>query len=415
MDQQQIEEFLSSNEMEYLFNTATFQVISHDPEDEDEPFASIEQGGDLLFSHVLEDPDGVSLDEYVWEGTDRPSTDEAMEGLSHGDWQPVTLENVMRAWLMAARDGIKTLTGLTVEERREDVQYLTVSAADVDLMLRSGQSLYNADDGETLIPDISLDDDGREVFQGVMTAYVSTKDADVASSSAAEYARDTIPAPGSGAADRMGFIGAYDEEYDRLCNDVAAHYGLMEWEVDSVERISRLRTIEIGNEIALPEGGRREDIALVEGDAWVMPVIDPTTAEVLGTAVVEAHAMEDEESPWGYSWSTQAVVSDQVGNTTELDGTMYWGPTSAEASMLDSLTDLAVEYRPTFPHHACFDAKRRVSVPTEVFYQVRDERVSCPILSDFVPSTADTLSALDDADARQTHGRDERTTKGIAH
>jgi|GEM_PF-6398330 len=424
MDKQQIEEFLSGHEVEYLFNTTTFQVICYDPEDEDEPFASVGPEGDTLFSFFLEDTDTSCLSDttwqhcYVWAGTDRPSTDMVMEALAHGDWQPLTRENVMRAWLETNKDEIKRLTGLTVEKRLDDAQYLIASAADVDLMLRSGQSLYNADDGETLIPDISLDDDGREVFRGVMTAYVSTKDAYVASSSAAEYARDTIPAPGSGAFGRMGFIGTYDEEYDRLCNDVAAHYGLMEWEVDSVVRISKLRTIEMGNEIALPEGGRREDMALDEGTAWAMPVINPTTEEILGTAVIETHAMEDEESPWGYSWSTQAVVSDQAGNTTELDGTMYWGPKSAEAAMLDSLVDLEMEYRPKFPDHALFNAAHRVSLPTEVFYQICNGGyviVPCPTVSKDVPSTADTLAALDLADSQQIRDKYERTMKGLAH
>lgn len=412
MDQRQIEGFLSGHEMEYLFNTTTFHVISHDPDNEYAPFASIEQGGDLLFSHALEDPDGVSLEDFVWTGTDTPSAGKVREDLSHEDWQPVTLENVMRAWLMAARDGIKTLTGLTVEERREDVQYLTVSAANVDRMLRQGQSLYNAADGETLIPDISLDDDGREVFHGVMTAHVDARDAYVAASSAAEYARDTIPAPGSGATNRMKFVGVDDEEYGRLCDEVAAHKG---WGVDTEARISKMCIVEIEDGLDIPEEDRRETLARAAGAAWVMPVIDPTVPEVLGTAVVETHASEDEESPWGYSWSTQAVVSDQVGNTTELDGTMYWGPQSAEASMLDSLTDLAVEYRPTFPHHARFDAEHRVSVPIEVFYQVRDEGVPCPTVSELVPSTTATLSALDKADARQDRGKGERTAKGLAH
>lgn len=420
MDQRQIEEFLSGNETEYLFNAETFHVISHDPDDEYEPFASIKPGGDLLFSNVLEDPDLALLSNYVLDGTDRPSTSEVMEDLSHGDWEPVTYQTVMQAWLRANRDEIKMFTGLTVEERRDDAQYLPLpcvgrdiaSAADVDRMLRQGQSLYNAADGETLIPDISLDDDGREVFHGVMTAHVDARDAYVAASSAAEYARDTIPAPGSGATNRMGFVGVDDEEYGRLCDEVAAHKG---WGVDTEARISKMCIVEIEDGLDIPEEDRRETLARAAGAAWVMPVIDPTVPEVLGTAVVETHASEDEESPWGYSWSTQAVVSDQVGNTTELDGTMYWGPQSAEASMLDSLTDLAVEYRPTFPHHARFDAEHRVSVPIEVFYQVRDEGVPCPTVSELVPSTTATLSALDKADARQDRGKGERTAKGLAH
>ena len=159
-------------------------------------------------------------------------------------------------------------------------------------------------------------------------------------------------------------------------------------------------------------------MALDEGTAWAMPVINPTTEEILGTAVVETHAMEDEESPWGYSWSTQAVVSDQAGNTTELDGTMYWGPKSAEAAMLDSLVDLEMEYHPKFPDHVLFDAAHRVSLPTEVFYQICNGGyaiVPCPTVSKDVPSTADTLAALDLADSQQIRDKYERTMKGLAH
>lgn len=118
MNQRQIEEFLSGDETTYLFNTTTFQVISYDPEDEDEPFASVEPEGDTLFSFFLEDTDTTCLSDttwhhcYVWTGTDRPSTDTVMEALSHGDWQPLTRENVMRAWLEENKDKVKDLIGL---------------------------------------------------------------------------------------------------------------------------------------------------------------------------------------------------------------------------------------------------------------------------------------------------------------
>lgn len=348
MNQQQIEEFLSGNEIGYLFDTTTFQVISYDPEDETlgrEPFASVEPGGDLLFSHVLEDPEDTWLADYVWDGTDRPSVSEVREDLSHGDWQPVTLENVMRAWLMAAKDRIKTLTGLTVEEPSE----------------RAG-----ADRDDAIVVSMGRD----AVLESIATGMYE----DVPGSSRFESLSET---------DRDRFV---DDVWARTKAGLNLNGYLP-------NRFSDIVNEEIESQVenglyalgAVPDAevGHRKGASVHTRDAaWVIPIIDPVALEVLGTAVVETHAMEDEESPWGYSWSTQAVASDLAGNTMELDGTMYWGHISAETAMLDSLDDLAAEYDLMSNNHALFEAGCRRSVPVEVFYQVRDEGIPCPTVSE---------------------------------
>ena len=48
----------------------------------------------------------------LWGDASEPTAQEVASELAHGDWQPLTRENVMRAWLMQNKDEVKKLTGL---------------------------------------------------------------------------------------------------------------------------------------------------------------------------------------------------------------------------------------------------------------------------------------------------------------
>lgn len=98
--------------------------------------------------------------------------------------------------------------------------------------------LYNVRTGEVLMPDWIYDDDGSKVFNGMMTATVAPADLrkwhdelmdgrfgeDIYD--AGTYAREYVPAPGTGCPDGMGLIEWFDAD------DIGAVVDDEDWVVD---------------------------------------------------------------------------------------------------------------------------------------------------------------------------------------
>lgn len=127
MDKQQIDEFLASDDTGYLLNADTYQVIGHYPhgmygfggDSEFNKVATDRSDPDELFAAVVDDPYLVLFDDYYMEprralgDTSSLTAQEVVSELAQGAWEPLTRENVMRAWLMRNKDEVKNLTGLT--------------------------------------------------------------------------------------------------------------------------------------------------------------------------------------------------------------------------------------------------------------------------------------------------------------
>ena len=162
MDKQQIDEFMSAHVPGHLFDTTLGDVIRHDPNGRygDSGFDKIHDDYsdlDTLFGAILGDPyDEHFDDDYMGEG--RPleiTAKEAAYELAHGDWEPLTRENVMRAWVRQNRDKVNACSGpldemVTVDRVNVECPFGTLTAhpmstdgfsdsIEVDLVTSDGQ------------------------------------------------------------------------------------------------------------------------------------------------------------------------------------------------------------------------------------------------------------------------------------
>jgi len=162
MDKKQIDEFMSAHVPGHLFDTTLGDIIRHDPNGRygDSGFDKIHDDYsdlDTLFGAILSDPyDEHFDDDYMGEG--RPleiTAKEAAYELAHGDWQPLTRENVMRAWVRQNRDEVNACSGLldemvTVDRVNVECPFGTLTAhpmstdgfsdsIEVDLVTSDGQ------------------------------------------------------------------------------------------------------------------------------------------------------------------------------------------------------------------------------------------------------------------------------------